>query len=93
MLTLVTKQDLWWHERYDVKDFYERGAYNELINELRAHKGAANFSHDYVSASFNLLNFRTYDGKVLQSTEGGYDSTIWVANYKNVLNHIKAMIG
>ncbi len=79
MLTLVTKQDLWWEQRYDTKNFYEDGAYNGLVEELRAHKGASNFSHDYVSASLNLLNFRTLDGKVLRATEGGYDLALWVA--------------
>jgi hypothetical protein len=93
MLTLVAKQDLWWQQRYEVRNFYEGGMYNDLINELKAHKGAANFSHDYVSASFNLLNFRTYDGRVLQATESGYDLALWVANFNNVLKHIKVMIG
>jgi hypothetical protein len=93
MLTLVTKQDLWWEQRYDVRNFYENGVYAELINELRVHKGTANFSHDYVSASLNLLNFRTFDGRVLRATEGGYDLALWVANFNNVLKHIKEMIG
>lgn len=93
MLTLITKQDLWWEQRYEVKNFYENGAYNELIEQLRAHKGAANFSHDYVSASLNLLNFRTLDGKILRPTEGGYDLALWVANFNNVLRHIRELIG
>jgi hypothetical protein len=93
MLTLVTKQDLWWDQRYEVRNIYESGVYADLINELRLHKGAANFSHYYVSASLNLLNFRTVDGKLLRATESGYDLALWVANFHNVLTQIKRMIG
>ena len=93
MLTLVTKQDLWWSDRSAVKAFYEGGEYNALIEELRNHKGIANFSHDYVSASLNLLNFRTYDGTVLTKTIAGYDSALWIVNFNNAINHIRGLVG
>ena len=92
MLTVVTKQDLWWSERNAVKNYYEDGEYNQLIEDLRRHKGSANFSHDYVSASLNLLNFRTADGVVLTNTIAGYDSALWSVNFNSMINHIRGLI-
>lgn len=91
MLTFITKQDLWWSERQRVRDHYEKGRYNELIEELRKHKGTANFSHDYVSASLNLLNFKTEDA-TLTETVAGYDNALRIANYHNAIKHIRGLV-
>jgi hypothetical protein len=93
MVTLVTKQDLWWSQRHEVKAFYETGAYNALINDLRKHKGEANFSHDFISASLNLLNFKTEDGTVLTKTVAGYDNALRIANFHYAMRHIRGLMG
>jgi GTPase SAR1 family protein len=91
MLTLITKQDLWWMDRHQVQTHYEKGRYNELIDALRNHKGAANFSHDYVSASLNLLNFRTKD-VLLTQTVAGYDNALRIANFNNAVRSIRGLM-
>jgi energy-coupling factor transporter ATP-binding protein EcfA2 len=47
MITLVTKQDLWWPDRQEVKKHYEVGEYNNIVQEIRSQLGQSNFSHAY----------------------------------------------
>jgi GTPase SAR1 family protein len=51
MITVVAKQDLWWDKRHDVVDHYTKGEYDNIIQDIRAHRGHGNFMHEYVSAS------------------------------------------
>ena len=37
MITLVSKQDLWWHDREAVHNHYMKGTYNEHIQKIKAH--------------------------------------------------------
>ncbi|WP_024339489.1 hypothetical protein [Bradyrhizobium japonicum] len=92
MLTLVTKQDLWWTDRSQVKNHYEIGRYSELVRSIEDHKGKANFSHDYISASLNLLNFKTEDNVVLTQTVGGYDNGLRIVNFNNAIRAIRGLI-
>ena len=92
MLTFVNKQDLWWSDRAQVQAHYEKGRYNEFIDVIRKHKGLANFSHDYVSASLNLLNFRTED-VLLTNTVAGYDNALRIANFNNAMRAIRGLFG
>jgi GTPase SAR1 family protein len=39
MITLVTKQDLWWNKRYEAREYYTNGNYNSIIQELQNKKG------------------------------------------------------
>jgi hypothetical protein len=92
MLTLVTKQDLWWSDRSQVQKHYEIGRYGQLIDAVREHKGKAHFSHDYISASLNLLNFKTSDNVVLTQTVGGYDNGLRIVNFNNAMRAVRGLI-
>jgi hypothetical protein len=91
MVTLVTKQDLWWDRRNEVSEHYERGKYSNILDGIRKHRGA-NFNHTFVSSSLNLLNFSTKDGALLRKTIEGYDSSLWIANYNNVIESIRSIM-
>lgn len=77
MITLVTKQDLWWKNRNEVKKYYEEGPYNEAIEKIRKKRGENNFRHDYLSVSLALNNLVTGNhDEVLALTTEGYDSNV-----------------
>jgi hypothetical protein len=91
LITLVTKQDLWWSERHIVRDHYEKGEYSKLLSELKTYRGV-HFDHNYVSCALNILNFATRDGTVLKKNTAGYDSSLWIANYNRVIESIRSII-
>src|SRR5205085_734665 len=68
MITLVTKQDLWWDRRRQVQQHYTQGEYNSYIKQITLKRGANNFTHEYLSASLLISNFRTGGGELLAST-------------------------
>ena len=92
LITLVTKQDLWWNDRYAVRDHYEKNEYSQLLSELKTHRGGAHFDHVYVSCALNILNFATYDGEVLKENTAGYDSSLWITNYNKVIESIRGIV-
>jgi hypothetical protein len=91
MLTLVTKQDLWWKDREVVKDYYENSEYNSVIDEIFKVRGTANFSHEYVSASLVIANFDSSSGERLVSNSEGYDQLLQAENLNEVFRKIDSL--
>jgi energy-coupling factor transporter ATP-binding protein EcfA2 len=89
MITLVTKQDLWWSERYQVKDYYQMNAYNESIKNIQNTLGKFNFIHEYISASLLTENFSIGGGEILAPVSEGYDQRCQVANFDKLLQFIE----
>jgi energy-coupling factor transporter ATP-binding protein EcfA2 len=88
MITLVTKQDLWWNERSKVEDFYTKGQYNEFIERILHERGAQNFSHEYLSTSLVINNLVTGAGELLAPTTEGYDQNIQYAHLEKLLETV-----
>lgn len=61
LLTVVTKQDLWWDQREDVRRHYE-GEYAEIVEGLRRRVGDKNLSHKTWSVSLIAKNLRDGEG-------------------------------
>ncbi len=80
MITLITKQDLWWQDANVVMDYYQKGAYENYINEITRVKGSQNFEHEYIPVSLAISNLISVDGKLLAATAAGYDQTIQISN-------------
>lgn len=93
MLTLVTKQDLWWSQREEVKDYYEQGEYANLIHEITQQTGRQNFIHEYASASLIIENLFSGAGELLIPTTAGYDQRLRIGNFSYMLNIIKQLSG
>jgi GTPase Era involved in 16S rRNA processing len=91
MITLVTKQDLWWEHRDDVRAHYERGEYRQVIEEIANHRGQ-HFHHEYLSMSLVLRNLTDDPGHLLVPTTGGYDVALQAGNQANVLRTITSFI-
>lgn len=88
MITLVTKQDLWWNDRLDAQRFYTEGEYDEYIRRIVHDRGAQNFSHEYLSASLVINNLVTAAGESLSPTTGGYDQNIQYAHLQRLLETV-----
>jgi GTPase SAR1 family protein len=89
MMTLVTKQDLWWQNRHLVRDYYQLGIYSESIQQIQNTLGQANFIHDYISASLLTENFALGNGGILAPVAEGYDQKIQLVNFDRVLQFIE----
>jgi energy-coupling factor transporter ATP-binding protein EcfA2 len=92
MLTLVTKQDLWWPQRQQVREHYQTGVdsiYNKSIQEIQNTLGKSNFVHEYISASLLTKNFAVGNGEVLVPVAEGYDQATQIMNFDRVLNFIE----
>nr|WP_290224132.1 hypothetical protein [Trichocoleus desertorum] len=91
LITLITKQDLWWSDRQTVKSFYTNGAYENLIREISNKRGSANFIHEYRSASLVLENLVSGTNELLLETTAGYDQRLKFANFMQFLNTIESL--
>jgi hypothetical protein len=89
MMTLGTKQDLWWQKRHLVKDCYQLGSYSESIQKIQNTLGQANFIHEYISASLLTENFAVGNGEILAPVSAGYDQKIQLVNFDRVLQFIE----
>jgi hypothetical protein len=72
MITLVTKQDLWWDRRSEVEAWYREGPYDSVIRDIARSRGRQNFSHEYLSSSLVIHNLVDGKGETLASTVSGY---------------------
>ncbi len=91
MITLVTKQDLWWPDRNEVKSFYETGSYNAVIELMRRKRGERNFRHVYWSASLGILNYQTGRNEILRHNAEGYDQSLQQGNYNHLVESILSL--
>lgn len=91
VITLVSKQDLWWNNRLEVNKHYVEGAYEQLIQNIRNQRGANNFIHEYRSTSLVMENFLSGDNELLIPTTQGYVQRLKVANFRYFLNAIESL--
>jgi hypothetical protein len=89
MITLVTKQDLWWPSRYEVADHYKNGVYNDVIQKIRNQLGQLNFSHEYFSVSLLTENFRDGTGELMAPVSEGYDQREQLINFDKFMKFIE----
>jgi hypothetical protein len=80
-MTLVTKQDLWWNKRAEVKRHYENGPYNELIGQIQRKVSAGRFPHEIASVSLTWENLRDGGNDTLALTVAGYDQRLRLASW------------
>jgi hypothetical protein len=94
LITLVSKQDLWWHERHEARSHYTNpdGDYAKLVAKMLLARGQ-HFEHTCLSASFEQLNLMTNTGELLAATAAGYDDRIQDANVQEFVRHFHAVCG
>lgn len=84
LLTVVTKQDLWWDQREEVRQHYE-GEYAEVVEGLRRRVGDKNLSHKTWSVSLISKNLRDGEGQLVVPTARGYDEPLQASNRRRLL--------
>jgi hypothetical protein len=75
LITVITKQDLWWGRRQEVREHYEN-AYAPHLSGLRSQIGEQNFDHKFWSTSLLAKNMRDGEGALLVPTAEGYDDQL-----------------
>ena len=76
MITLITKQDLWWDHRTAVRKYYESGEYGRIIRKLAQEIGERRFQHEFIPVSLTLSSLASQNGDVFAATTQGYDHSI-----------------
>ena len=92
LLLLVTKQDLWWHDRSEVAKHYSRGAFASGFRRVAEAKKASGFIKGQQSASLSLQNLITSDRQLLIPTTAGYDQLLQRVNYLALLRKLEEMV-
>lgn len=91
MISLISKQDLWWNERDDVKTYYTSGDYNDRIVSLRDKLGGKNFHHEYVPTSLTIANLRTDQSELLAPTAAGYDQATHLSYLQSFFDNLHSI--
>lgn len=91
LLSLVAKQDLWWPEESDAREFYTTGVYAETIAALAAAKGPQQFRHEFINASLVICNFLSGTGELLLKNAAGYDHRLQVESVRRMFEVLDAL--
>lgn len=91
MVTLITKEDLWWKRRADVEQYYRQGEYAEQIQAIAQKRGANQFTHEHVCASLAISNMTTDAGERFFVTAEGYDQNIQADHLQRLLDAIDTL--
>lgn len=104
LVTIVTKQDLWWAEREKVQTHYteissgdvtkdtpaDETTYEDQIRLLESAVGTGSFNHTLVSASLGHINLLTSKGALVAPVAAGYDASLLHSNFANLINTLRA---
>ena len=94
LVTLVTKQDLWWDQRHAARDHYTAvsGPYEQSVAKIAAARGQ-HFGHTCLSMAIEQLNLKTAAGELLATTAAGYDDPTQSANVDKFIRHLYEVCG
>ena len=73
MVTLINKQDFWYHEEDAVLDHYRNGEYGAAVAEFGSRIGSNDFQHEIIPVALTISNLTSGSGEVLATNEEGYD--------------------
>lgn len=91
LLTVVTKQDLWYPQRKDVELRYT-GEYAALVETVRTAKGETAFRDELVPLSLVIANLVTSEGEILRKNAEGYDHRRQVAGVRRLFEVLKSLL-
>jgi hypothetical protein len=92
MITVITKQDLWWDHRALVRQHYEHGRYGEIIERVSRERILRNrgFYHEYCPVSLIGQNFTDGRGEILVPTTQGYDQGVQQGFQNSLVETVRA---
>ena len=92
LLSVVTKQDLWWKEADAVREWYSGGEYHRAVSDVSAARGAAGFRHEWLGVSLVINNYRSGEGEVLRTNTAGYDARRQVESLRRLFEAVHALL-
>ena len=91
VLTLVTKQDLWWNQQAAVEHHYRSGEYGILMDGVLQDTGKNNLRHEFIFSSLVISNFTTGLGELLVNTTSGYDQNLQANSLRRLWETLDAL--
>ncbi len=94
LLSLVTKEDLWWNKRSEVLDHYqaETGGYGSAVAEIQSAKGNRDFRAEFQSTSLVISCFRTGLDEELAKNLAGYGQPEQSASFQRLFRCLEGLI-
>lgn len=95
MLTLVSKQDLWWPQRQEVEKHYREGPYRTELQKLVELVNARQFRHETAFASLVINNFTSgideHHPERLCPNAEGYDHPLQIQSLRHLFEVVDAL--
>jgi len=91
VLTLVTKQDLWWPDTRQAWKHYTSGGFDAEIRKVYSRKEAHLFRHETVLSSLVISNFSSGAGEVLKPNAAGYDQHHQIQSLRKLFETLEAL--
>ncbi len=92
LLTVVTKQDLWYPQRRDVELRHTSGEFTDLVNGVRTAKGETAFRDEVVPLCLVIANLLTSEGETLRRNAEGYDHRKQVESVRRLFEVLKSLL-
>lgn len=91
LMSIVTKQDLWWPIQDRVEEHYRHGKYGAEIAALLSRLAPAGFRHEFAFASLVIENFVTAKEECLRATARGYDKRCQVNSLRRLIEILDSL--
>ncbi len=91
LLTVVSKQDLWWDDHGAVESHYQQGEYWDEIQKIQSGQGRRQFRHEFAFASLVISNFVTGHDERLKLNTAGYDHPRQVNSLRRLFETLGAL--
>jgi hypothetical protein len=92
LLTVVTKQDLWWAERAKVEAHYgDGGRFGKVLRAVAAGQDQTRFREELAFGSLVICNFATGRGELLKENTAGYDHPEQVRSLRRLFETVGAL--
>lgn len=91
LLSVVTKEDLWWPDRQRVEAAYRSGPFTAAVGQIVSRRGSSGFRHEVVPASLVIGNFLSGDGEPLLRNVEGYDHRRQVESVRRLFEVLRAL--
>ncbi len=90
LLSVITKEDLWWPESKKVQAYYLRGQFTKKLEKLV--KANPNFRYETSFVSLIISNFISEpDNEILSPNSAGYDFVRYISSIATLFNNVKLL--
>ncbi len=91
LLTVTTKEDLWYPDRKAAVAHYTDGEFPALVEFVRSSRGDAHFRHEHLPLSLVIANMVTKSGEILFKNAEGYDQRRQVEGVRRLFEVVHAL--